>query len=188
MSKRTDFSQISYGILNNHNVEINVASIGIIMKQLHESSLRCPIDNPASDMMRQFSFEIGAKYQKMTRGEFDIYDKIVRGTILNGNQNNGILSKPVGKNTTYIHKIRFGRLMSTMLNRVDYILENFKYSHKSFPFKNQNLIIAYDKFYDELIDFYNFLLECCEEWKYLFVNSNTQDMSYDDSNTQDTTQ
>jgi hypothetical protein len=169
---KTDFSQIGYGHLNNSFVPLSSATIGMLMKQIHETSTRTFNSNPtgfAPSEMKKFSKEIGSAYVNMTRGQLSIYDKIVRGTILNGTYNNGLLKKGVGKNSTFIHKVRFGHLMNTMLQRIDYILDNFDSKHESFPFKSDKLRNPFKIFYDELVNFADFLEDKCDEWKNIFT-------------------
>lgn len=176
---QTDFSQIGYGHLDNRYVPLAVSTVGMIMKQIHETSVRASQFYPSdtTDKMKQFSKDISGKYVQMTRGKLSIFDKIVRGTLLNGSFNTGYLKKPIGKNYTHIHKIRFGHLMSHMLSRIDYILENFDPEHEAFPFKSPKLREPFETFKDELIDFADFLEEKCQEWKALFQKDSTEEDS-----------
>jgi len=185
---QTDFSQIGYGHLDNRYVPLSVSTVGMIMKQIHETSVRASQFYPSdtTDKMKKFSKDISAQYVQMVRGKLSIFDKIVRGTLLNGSFNTGYLKKPIGKNYTHIHKIRFGHLMSHMLSRIDYILENFDPDHEAFPFKSPKLREPFDTFKDELIEFADFLEEKCQEWKALFQkDSSREDATQEDSTEED---
>lgn len=177
-SVSTDFSQIGYGHLNTYNLSSCYAAVGSLMKQIHETSIHASRTNPQSDTskkMKQFSKDISAQYVQMTRGQLTIFDKIVRGTLLNGPSNTGVLHKNVGKNMTYIHRLRFGYLMAEMLRRIDYIIENFTPKHEAFPFKSDKLRGSFNTFIDEFIDFADFLEDKCDEWKKLFYKESMND-------------
>ena len=163
---KTNFAQIGYGHLNNYNTPICYATVGMIMKQLHESSLRST--SSGAQKMCEFSKAISSEYIQMTRGQLTIYDKIVRGTLLNGPLNNGYLKKHIGKYNTYIHRVSFGQLLRQMLIRIDYILDNFDPDHEAFPFKSPKLQEPFNDFMAELTEFADFLDEKCQEWKKLF--------------------
>ncbi len=173
---KTNFAQIDYRRLNNYNTPICFATVGMIMKQLHDSSARA-VNSSASEQMREFSKEIATEYKKMTSGELTIYDKIVRGTLLNGPQNNGYLKKHIGKYNTFIHRVSFGQLMRQMLFRIDYILDNFDPDHESFPFKSDKLQQPFNDFMAELTDFADFLDEKCDDWKDLFGKPHDEDQT-----------
>jgi hypothetical protein len=170
-SGKTDFSVIHYLTLDNKDVPFNLATAGNLMNQMHKTSK----EEGSNPRMKKFSMAIAKVYTEMlTPKDLDIYDKMLRGTLLNGFSNDGLLLTSVGQNETQISKIRFGHLMACMLTRIKYILETFKLDHKYSTFKSPRFQEPFGRFKHDLTQFSDFLEKKCHEWKSLFQEDSTE--------------